>query len=89
MADEHASPKIEVRVADKKDVDAIIALSSKVFRDEAPYTRGMILGQLSAFPEGQFVVAYEGEIVGYAATMMLKERKALAQHSWAEVTGGG
>jgi predicted amidohydrolase len=89
MAEKRSTPKLEVRIAEKSDVDAIIALSAKVFREETGYTRGMILGQLSAFPEGQFVVVYEGEIVGYAATMILAEDKALAQHSWAEVTGGG
>ncbi|MER0237954.1 bifunctional GNAT family N-acetyltransferase/carbon-nitrogen hydrolase family protein [Fulvimarina sp. MAC8] len=89
MAEKRASPKIEVRVAEKEDVDAIIELSAKVFRNETPYTRGMILGQMSAFAEGQFVVVYEGEVVGYAATMMLPEKKALGQHTWAEVTGGG
>ena len=89
MADKRTTPKIEVRTAEKSDVAAIIALSAKVFRDEPAYTRGMILGQLSAFPEGQFVVSYEGEIVGYASTMILPEDKALGQHTWGEVTGGG
>ncbi|WAP68611.1 GNAT family N-acetyltransferase [Jiella pelagia] len=89
MAEKRSTPKIEVRTATTKDVNAIIALSAKVFKDEAPYTRGMIMGQLSAFPEGQFVVVYEDEIVGYAATMVLPEAKVMKQHSWAEVTGGG
>ncbi|MBO0902488.1 bifunctional GNAT family N-acetyltransferase/carbon-nitrogen hydrolase family protein [Jiella sonneratiae] len=89
MAEKRSTPKIEVRTATTKDVAAIIALSAKVFKDEAPYTRGMVMGQLSAFPEGQFVVVYEDEIVGYAATMVLPEAKVMKQHSWAEVTGGG
>ncbi|TFF27462.1 GNAT family N-acetyltransferase [Jiella endophytica] len=89
MAEKRSTPKIEVRTATTKDVSDIIALSAKVFKDEAPYTRGMIMGQLSAFPEGQFVVVYEDEIVGYAATMILPEAKVMKQHSWAEVTGGG
>ncbi len=89
MPEKRHVAKIEVRIAKKSDVAAIISLSSKVFTDERPYTRGMILGQLSAFPEGQFVVVYEGEIVGYASTMILPESRALAQHSWLEVTGGG
>ena len=35
------------------------------------------------------MVVYEGHIVGYAATMILPEERALKQHSWLEVTGGG
>ncbi|HEY9055524.1 MAG TPA: GNAT family N-acetyltransferase [Aurantimonas sp.] len=89
MAEKRSTPKIEVRIAEKSDVAAIIALSGRVFKDEKPYTRGMILGQLSAFPEGQFIVVYEGDVVGYAATMILPEERALKQHTWVEVTGGG
>ncbi|MEF2073440.1 GNAT family N-acetyltransferase [Consotaella aegiceratis] len=89
MAERQTPPKIEVRTARKSDIDAIIALSAKVFRDEAPYTRGTIQGQLSSFPDGQFVVLYEGTVVGYAATMMVPEERAFREHSWAEITGGG
>lgn len=81
--------KLIVRNATTQDVDSIVSLSGRVYKNEPSYTPGMIRGQLTAFPDGQFVVEYEGDVVGYAATFIVNERIALAQHSWGAITGGG
>jgi predicted amidohydrolase/GNAT superfamily N-acetyltransferase len=49
----------------------------------------MLRSQQTHFPEGQFVVEYEGNIVGYCATFRIDEAVALAPHTWMQITGGG
>ncbi|MEM6973174.1 MAG: bifunctional GNAT family N-acetyltransferase/carbon-nitrogen hydrolase family protein [Pseudomonadota bacterium] len=71
------------------DIPAIQALTAGAYPGEKPYTQGQIRGQINAFPDGQFVVTYDGVVVGYAATFMVSERLALADHSWASITGDG
>ncbi len=53
------------------------------------YTAAQVRGQINAFGEGTFVAEYEGAIAGYCATLLVTEARALAQHSWNEITGGG
>ncbi|MEM6729212.1 MAG: GNAT family N-acetyltransferase, partial [Pseudomonadota bacterium] len=84
-----ARAKLKVRVAARADVDGIVALSSRVYPEEPPYTRGMISGQINAFPEGNFVAIYEGEVVGYAASTILREAVVMAPHTWQSVSGAG
>lgn len=81
--------KLEVRNASVADMEGIIALSRRVYPEEAPYTRGQITGQINAFREGTFVALYEGEVVGYAASVIVKEARVMAPHTWAEISGGG
>ncbi len=83
------SPRLDVVTAELAHVPGIVALSARVYADEPPYTRGQIIGQINAFPDGVFVALYEGEVVGYAATTLARESRVFGQHSWAEITGGG
>ena len=84
-----ARRNLELRNATETDIPAIVELSRRVYPGEVPYSRGQIRGQINAFPEGQFVVTYDGEVVGYAATFIVSERLALADHRWETITGGG
>lgn len=81
--------RLRVRNALPKDVKAIVALVKRVYPNDQPYTQGMVRGQISTFPEGQFVVEYDGQIVGYAASFLIDETTAMGPHSWEEITGGG
>jgi len=86
----NSSPaKLVVRNAEPKDVPEIAGLSARVYGATQGSSRGMIQGQIAKFPEGQFVVLYEGAIVGYAATFVIDEATAFTQHTWMEITGGG
>lgn len=80
---------LEVRNAQFTDIPGIIALTSRVYRDQEPYLPGVIRGQISAFPEGQFVALFDDEIVGYAATIRLDEARIFNQHTWSDLTGHG
>lgn len=80
---------LNIRNARLADVPAISALVGKVYKDMPPYTPGMLRGQIAGYPDGQFVVEYEGEVIGYAASFRIDEKTAMAPHTWAEITGGG
>jgi len=81
--------KLEIRNATSRDVKDIVALCKRVYPNEPAYTPGMIRGHVNTFPEGTFVALYEGEIVGYAASLIVREDLVMRQHSWIELTGGG
>ena len=83
------SALLNIRNARPRDVKAISALVAKVYRDMPAYTPGMLRGQIAAFPDGQFVVEYADEIVGYAAGFRIDEKAAMSPHTWSQITGGG
>jgi len=89
MASMSKKTSLEIRNTRTEDIDAVIALCQRVYRNMAPYDPGMIAGQIAAFPDGQFVVVYEDEIVGFAASFKITEELALKPHTWSEITGGG
>ena len=82
-------PKLEIRHADLRDVEGVMELSRRVYPEETPYTRGQVSGQINAFREGTFVATYDGEVVGYAASTIVKEHRVMTPHTWSEITGGG
>jgi predicted amidohydrolase/predicted N-acetyltransferase YhbS len=85
---EHA-PKLLLRQAAPADVPQLVALTARVYTPEWGHSAEMLRSQQTHFPEGQFVVEYEGAIVGYCATFRIDEATALAPHTWAQITGGG
>jgi predicted amidohydrolase/GNAT superfamily N-acetyltransferase len=89
MPRQASRPALQVRNAELADIPGVVALSGKVYTEMGPYSDSMIQGQIINFPEGQVVVEYEGEIVGYAASFIIDEEAALARHTWAEITGNG
>ena len=89
MAKTRAAAQLSIRTAVISDVPDIAALVDRAYPNMSTYAVGTLKGQISNFPEGQFVVEYEGEIVGYAASIILREDVVLAPHNWAGITGGG
>ena len=79
---------LTIRQACGDDIAGIAALSRNVYGDLG-LKEEMIAGQLAAFPEGQFVALYNGEIVGHCATFIVPESVALAPHTWRQITGHG
>lgn len=86
--DSRRTKRLVVRQAQLVDVGEIAALSKRVYGELAS-SQAMIRGHLNHFPLGQFVVEYEGEIVGYCATCRIAEGVAMTPHSWDEITGHG
>lgn len=89
MARKHKQERLTVRQAKPEDITEIVALVDRAYPDLPTYNPGMIRGQISSFPKGQFVVQAEDRIVGYAASFIIGSDVAFAPHSWAEITGGG
>ena len=81
--------KLIVRQATVRDIDVIIELMRRAYPEMPIFLPGHIKGQITAFPEGQFVAQYDSKIVGYAATFRIDEASALRPHTWTEITGAG
>ena len=77
---EPAKPAVlTIRNARMGDIPGISALVARVYKDMPPYTAGMLRGQIATYPDGQFVVEFEGEIVGYAASFRIDEKSVPAR----------
>lgn len=81
-------PTLVTRQATLNDVKALKKLSEQVY-PSWPDTEAMLRGRINNFPEGQFLVEYEGEVVGYGATFIISGDICLKPHTWQEITGGG
>jgi hypothetical protein len=71
------------------DNPAIIRLNEWAYPGMPTCSPGMVQGQITNFPEGQFVVEDDGEIVGYAASIKISEEVIMNPHAWSEAAGGG
>jgi len=89
MKKPRASAVLDIRNPKLSEVPRIADLIQRVYGDMPAYTEGMLQGQIANFPEGQFIVEYDGEIVGYAAGFRVDEATAMKPHTWTEITGGG
>ncbi|EIZ81081.1 carbon-nitrogen family hydrolase [Novosphingobium sp. Rr 2-17] len=81
--------KLIIRPATVADAPVIARLSVKVYGRVDAFTRAEIRGQITNFPEGQFVAEYEGKIVGHCATMIVNAALAFKPHTWEEISNGG
>ncbi len=80
---------LEVRPALHSDATGIVRLSNRIYGRDMAIREDMVLGQISTFPEGQFVAEYNGEIVGHCATFIISGEIALKPHNWQQITGYG
>ena len=83
------TPRVELRQATPADVPALVELTGRIYSTEWGHSAEMLRSQQTHFPEGQFVVEFEGKVVGYCATFRIDEATALAPHTWTQITGGG
>jgi predicted amidohydrolase/GNAT superfamily N-acetyltransferase len=88
-ASQLAKARLTVRRATTADVEAIADLSRRIYHPLPALNAQMIRGQINNFPDGQFVAEHDGKIVGYCATFIVDEKKALSPHTWHEITGNG
>lgn len=82
-------PSLIVRLAKIEDIPQIKEVSDRVYTKLGGYSEEQLLGHLNHFPEGQFVAEYQGKVIGYCASIIVTEEKALHPHDWKEITGNG
>ncbi len=80
---------LEVRNAKFEDIDEIVNLAERVYVDMPAYKKEMIRGQITNFQDGCFVAVLNGKVVAYSASLIIEEEKALAPHTWSEITANG
>ena len=80
---------IEIRNASTKDIPEIIKVVQASYPELDSYTPEMLRGQISNFSEGCFVVLKDGNIIAYSASLIIKEEKALAPHTWRSISANG
>ncbi len=83
------SDRLEIREATLDDIDAISALVERVYPGMPPYPKDMLRAQVSSYPEGHLIAVFNDQVVGYCATIRLPGERALSQHTWKQITGGG
>lgn len=82
----------KVRRWNREDIPQIIKCHEAAYPD---YPRGSHYGerihemQLAAFPEGQLLVEAEGQVVGYATSLIVQLDDNDEWYTWNEITGSG
>lgn len=76
------------------DLPAIQELMARVYAPplhgpEAVWSERSMLRHLARFPQGQFVADLEGAVVGTSTCMRLSLERALAPHTWGDLTARG
>ncbi|MBU9720829.1 MULTISPECIES: GNAT family N-acetyltransferase [Bacillaceae] len=81
--------KVIIRNIRHDDIDKIIQLSKICFPKMEPWKREHLESHLQVFPEGQFCVELEGEIIGSCASLIINFDEYDDQHTWDEITDEG
>jgi predicted amidohydrolase/ribosomal protein S18 acetylase RimI-like enzyme len=81
--------KLVIRRTTIKDTEGINKILKKTYSYDSPYTFDNIRAQLNHFPEGQVVVEYDGQVVGFCMSFIINEKEVLGAHTWEEITGMG
>lgn len=84
-----ADHKLLIRQTKIDDITGINRILRKTYPFETYYTLDALRGQINHFPEGQFVVEYDGVVVGFCMSFIISEKQAMKPHSWDEITGSG
>jgi len=80
---------LEVKNARVEDAPKIQKFVNQVYSEFDEYSVGTIRSQITNFSEGCFVIYLGDEIVAYSASLLIDEKKALAPHTWDEITANG
>lgn len=81
--------KMIVRNIKVSDIDQILILQSKCFPNMEPWTREHLKSHISVFPEGQFCVEYDGQIIGSCSSLIVNFDEYDDKHTWDDITDKG
>lgn len=81
--------KIILHNIERKDFNDIITLQKACFPNMSPWELEHLESHLKIFPEGQFCVEYDGEIIGSASSLIINFDEYDDQHTYDEITDNG
>ncbi|MCB0339913.1 MAG: GNAT family N-acetyltransferase, partial [Bdellovibrionales bacterium] len=81
--------KIEVRNVTMADYADLIKLQSECFPGMAVWSREQIESQLTVFPEGQFCIEYDGDIVGSCSSLIIDFEEYDSTANWSDISEKG
>ena len=73
----------------ESDIPAVRELQKRCFPGMTQWSEHDLQNHLKAFPEGQIVVEFEGEVVGSSSSLILDFASYSDQHSFRDITAGG
>ena len=86
------TPKIKIRTWMKEDIPRIVTchrVAYPEYSENAYYNERFYEMQLAAFPEGQFLAETNGEVIGYATSLIVQLDDDAHWYTYEEITGGG
>ncbi|HMP72390.1 MAG TPA: GNAT family N-acetyltransferase [Kiritimatiellia bacterium] len=81
--------KIKLRTIQPDDFDEIVELQEACFPGMKPWSREQFDSQLEHFPEGQFCVEYDGEVVASATSLIVDFDLYSEWHNWKDISDNG
>ncbi|PIR34734.1 MAG: carbon-nitrogen hydrolase [Alphaproteobacteria bacterium CG11_big_fil_rev_8_21_14_0_20_44_7] len=81
--------QINLRTLERRDFKKLTELYKGIYGKDSGITNEMLNGQISRFPQGQFIIEAGEQIIGHCATFLIKEEVAFKDHTYDEITGGG
>jgi len=80
---------IRIRPLVPDDFEALVRLQQACFPGMTPWRRSEFESQLTHFPEGQFGVEYEGQLIGSASSLIVDLDEYGDAHTWEEISSDG
>jgi GNAT superfamily N-acetyltransferase len=80
---------LTVREAEPGDFSRIRQIELYAHPAIEPTAYQQLEHQVDAFPEGQLVAVSNGELVGYASSLVVQWDRYALDHTWASITGDG
>lgn len=80
---------VGIRQATAQDIPSVIALQRRIYPTIPPWTAAKLGEQLEIFPQGQVVAEIDGELAGYAASLIVLWDDWAETHTWKEITAAG
>lgn len=85
--------KVKIRNWIESDITQLVACYQKVyaqdFKSKPENDKRLFIFNFQNFPEGQLLAEVNGEIVGYACSMIVQLDKNMDYYTYDEITGGG
>lgn len=84
--------KAKVRRWKKRDIPELVRVHEKIYSDfpqNALYDQRIFEHQYRQFPEGQFLVELDNQIVGYACSIIVQLDDSADYYTYSEITGSG